>query len=480
MPVDAAFDPLVALNDLLAPIGLDSADAGGAVDFAGRDPILESRLRLGAAIGIPMMAGAVGVAALWRHRGGHGQDLHLDLRQAVYYIAPEILWEPTVNGFPAPAPLVEGNPFLLDIYRTRDGREVVPSAVYPHLMRKWCVFLDVPPARDRVAAAIAEWDSDTLEEQANKAGLPIATARTPQEWLAHPQGALLADGPVIALHKVGEAAPLALGDSDRPLGGIRALSFTHAIAGPTVGRTLAEQGADVLCGTRPDDFEHDFIYDAANIGSRSAYLDLTTADGRDRTEDLLDTAHIVIDNHRRGKLERFGLDPHALAARHPGLISVAVTPYGSQGPWRNYGGFDMNASAATGLMAIEGEPGHVRFPVTSLINDFITGYLGAAGAVAALVKRVTEGGSWRVEVSLARAAMWYPTLGLVDATAAGSSDDTTAREPTPYDAPTPLGALHTPRPAVEFSATPPRWPDPPLVPRGSSAPRWRADARRRR
>ena len=70
--------------------------------------------------------------------------------------------------------------------------------------------------------------------------------------------------------------------SDRPFGGVRVLSFTHAIAGPTVGRVLAEQGADVLGATRPNDFEHDWVYFEANIGSRSAWLDLTKDSGKVR------------------------------------------------------------------------------------------------------------------------------------------------------------------------------------------------------
>lgn len=59
----SAFDPLAELDDLLSPIGLSSTAAGGSVSFAGQDPILPARHRLGAAIGIPMMANAVGVNA---------------------------------------------------------------------------------------------------------------------------------------------------------------------------------------------------------------------------------------------------------------------------------------------------------------------------------------------------------------------------------------------------------------------------------
>jgi crotonobetainyl-CoA:carnitine CoA-transferase CaiB-like acyl-CoA transferase len=108
-----------------------------------------------------------------------------------------------------------------------------------------------------------------------------------------------------------------------------------------------------------------------------------------------------------------------------------------------------------------------------MINDFVTGYMGAVGATAGLVKRATVGGSWRVTVNLTRNAMWYLTLGLVDPALAGRDEEHSLREPKVFDADTPLGALHFPAPQVEFGRTPPAWPDPALVPRGSSSPRWR-------
>ena len=132
------------------------------------------------------------------------------------------------------------------------------------------------------------------------------------------------------------------------------LSFTHAVAGPTVGRVLAEQGADVLGATRPNDFEHDWVYFEANVGSRSAWLDLTKDTGKANVDRLLRDAHVVVNNHRDLKLEKLGIDPHQLARTHPGLVHVSVTCYGSAGPWAHRGGFDMNGSAASGLMVIEG------------------------------------------------------------------------------------------------------------------------------
>ncbi|MHA6758158.1 CoA transferase [Streptacidiphilus sp. PAMC 29251] len=468
------FDPAAALDRLLADTGLTAADAGGTVTFAGRDPIVPGRHRLGACIGIPVMACAVAAMALHRQRGGPVQDLHLDLRQAVHGITPHAFWHPTLGGELPPHPLVADNPFLLDSYRTRDGRTVLASGVYPHLAAAWCRFLDVPPDRDKVAAAIATWGAFALEEAANRAGLPLCVARTPDEWRAHPQGALLAEQPVIGLRRIGDAPPRPLAPADRPLDGVRVLSFTHAIAGPTVGRTLAEQGADVLCATRPNDYEHDFIYAEANVGSRSAYIDLSTGAGRQRAHQLLAEADVVVNNHRGSKLEALGLDPATLAQRYPGIVSVSVSCYGSAGPWAERGGFDMNGSAASGLMTIEGTPGAPRLPVTGMINDFITGYMGAVGATAALVKRATEGGSWHVTVNLTRTAMWYQDLGLVDPSSAGSDAEHSLREPAAYDAPSPLGDVHMLAPPVQFSRTPAAWPTPILVPRGSSKPQWLA------
>ncbi len=472
-PGPIEFDPLAALDRLLSDVELSRAKAGAVVSFTGEDPILPAAHRLGACIAIPIMAGAVAAVAFHRQRRGPVQHLDLDLRQAVHTINPGAFWHPTLNGEPAPHPLVVDNPFLIMPYRTADGRWVMASGVYPHMVAQWCRFLDVPPDPVKVAEAIARWDPFELEERANSIGLPVCVVRTPADWLAHEQGAVLANQPVIGLERIGDAPPRNFAAVDRPFDGIRVLSFTHAVAGPTVGRTLAEHGADVLCATRPNDYEHEFIYAEANVGSRSAFIDLDSAVGQERAAILLASADIVVNNHRSGSLEHRGLEPRELAVRYPGLVYVSVTCYGSTGPWAQRGGFDMNGSAASGLMTVEGTEYEPKLPVTALINDYITGYMGAIGATAALVKRATEGGSWHVTVNLTRTAMWCGTLGFVDPDLAGCDDEHSLREPLPYDAPSPLGDVHMLAPPVHFSQTKPRWPEPILVPRGSSHAEWR-------
>ena len=286
---------------------------------------------------------------------------------------------------------------------------------------------------------------------------------------------------------------LPFGPAKRPLEGIRVLSLTHAIAGPVVGRTLAEQGADVLCVNGTDDFEHDWVYDDANVGTRSTFLDVKDPQQNNICKDLARAADVFVDNFRGRKLAKFGFSPEELAGLRPGIIVVNVRCYGWDGPWFDRGGFDMLGTAASGLAMLEGLSGVPAMPPTGLINDYITGYMGAAGATAALLRRAKDGGSYHVTVSLARCAMWYQSLGLVpeaerafgknylrDVWKLTGQDlpqlahDLKQRliEPAEVVRDTPLGRVRRLAPAVNYSGTPAGWNDPLLVPRGSSSSEW--------
>lgn len=467
------FRPEAELDQVLAQVGLSTADAGGRVSFAGADPILPSRHRLGASMAIPLLANAVGAAAIWRDRTGRGQDLHVDLGQAVHQVSPSTRFTPTVGHHPYPKTQIAGNMFIFDPYRTRDDRTVMATGVYPWMRDGWLRFLDCPPDIERVRKAIGSWDAFELEQAADEAGLIATVARTPEEWREHSQGAALAAEPLISVSKTGAAPARPFGRAQRPLSGCRVLSFTHAIAGPTVGRSLAEQGADVLNVTFPNHYEHDHIYLEANVGSRSAHLDLRDPDDHARVHRLLADADVLVDNHRHGKLERFGLGPAELAETHPGLVTVSVTAFGEVGPWATRGGFDFNASAAAGLMVLEGGDGDPALPLTRVINDHMTGYFGALGALGALRRRAREGGSWHVAVNLTSNAMWCSGLGLVDPAQAGAGEDRQLRSPETVSVDTPLGPLHRLGTQVRWSETPGGWDAPVLVPRGSSRPEWR-------
>lgn len=85
-------------NALMKSIGIDPAEAGSSITSAGDAPILESRIRLGAANSLPYMGAAAAVAMIWKMRTGRGQNLKIDLGKAIHYIAA-IPWS-TLNGRP--------------------------------------------------------------------------------------------------------------------------------------------------------------------------------------------------------------------------------------------------------------------------------------------------------------------------------------------------------------------------------------------
>ena len=487
------------LERLLAPTGVRPSDTGGKISFAGSDPLFPSAIRLGSVFALAAMAAAVGAATIGKMRTGKSQDLSIDLRRSSHGIDPELTFGPTLNGWPYPNPIGNNHPFSVFPYETRDGRWVYPSAVYPAQQFAWTKFFNCGADHHAVAAAISKWDALDLENAANEAGHTLCIARTADEWAKHPQGQYLAEQPVIAIEKIAKGDPQPFGPAQRPLEGVRVLSATHAVAGPVVGRTLAEQGAEVLQFNRVDDFEHPWVYDDANVGFRSTYLDLRRPDNVARCKALAKRADVFVDNFRGRKLADFGLSPEQLAADHPGIVVVTVRCYGWGGPWSERGGFDMLGSAASGVAMAEGENGKPSMPPTALINDYVTGYMGAAGAAAALVRRARDGGSYHVTVSLTRNAMWYLSLGLVPPEERTFAENPFRRfdqlvakpaelvpivmklrerllPPEVLEGDTPLGHLKRLAPAVHFSRTPGNWGDPMLHPMGASAPAWNGGA----
>ena len=133
MTSDDVLDPAQELDRVLAGVGLSAASAGGSVAFTGKDPILKSPWPLSTMGGVALMAKAVAVADLWRHRTGEGQDLSLDLRQVPHRLCPfyDQKWE-LLNGYPPGAPGDPTNPFMPTyMYPTRDGRWIQLLNTYP-------------------------------------------------------------------------------------------------------------------------------------------------------------------------------------------------------------------------------------------------------------------------------------------------------------------------------------------------------------
>jgi len=467
------FDIRTAFDRLMEDLGLSADDTGGALEFLGADPIFESRYRIGACISIPMMGAAVAAAIAWRMRTGQGQDLSLDLRKAIHGVNPLYKFGPTVNGYPYQMPYAVGNNMLFTLYLTKDGRWVLPTGAYPHMTAAWSTLLRCSHEKGAIANAILKWDAQDLDEVAAENNMIFAICRSSEEWARHPQGELLATKPLVEIEKIGDSEVMPFGPGERPLAGVRVLSATHVIAGNVVSRTLAEQGADVLQVAHPREFEHEVFSTDTCAGHRSTWLDLKTPDGARKGHELAAGADVFVDSYRGRSLANLGFSPQELAERRPGLIYCSIRCYGYDGPWANRAGFDMEALCVSGFTFVEGTPDRPKFPPTLVMNDYIAGYLGAAGVTAALIRRAREGGSYHVKICLTRNAMWYPTLGVFDrAQIYASGEPHQLLPPDALTAETPYGEVVRLAPAVKFSQTAGYWRDPILSVRGSNKPEW--------
>ena len=246
------------------------------------------------------------------------------------------------------------------------------------------------------------------------------------------------------------------------------------IAGNVMARTLAEHGAEVLQIAHPEEVENEGLMQDPCAGfTSSAWLDLAAPEGLRRAYELAAGADVFVENYRGRTIADLGMSPEELAARRPGIIYASGKAFSHDGPWANRGGMDMEALCVTGFTTEEGTPPQPKFPPTMVMNDYIAGYIGAAGIQAALIRRANEGGSYHVRVNLARCAMWFMSLGTVDKDApAPTGEQHQLLAPDTITAQTPYGELVRLAPPVQFSETKPYWPDPLLVVRGSSKPAW--------
>jgi crotonobetainyl-CoA:carnitine CoA-transferase CaiB-like acyl-CoA transferase len=167
-----------------------------------------------------------------------------------------------------------------------------------------------------------------------------------------------------------------------------------------------------------------------NRNKKGMALDLKQKEGVEVFKRLVKQADVVIENFRKGTLEKLGIGYEELKKINPRIILCEISGYGRTGPYADKGGFDLIAQGMTGLMSITGEskdrpPMKVGAPLT----DITAGILGATGVLAALVAREKTGAGQRVDTSLYEAGIVHTYWQSAIASATGIS-------------PGPLGSAH--------------------------------------
>lgn len=209
------------------------------------------------------------------------------------------------------------------------------------------------------------------------------------------------------------AAPVASG----PLAGVRVLELAQIMAGPSCGALLADLGADVIKVERlpggddtrryaePSIRGESAAFMMMNRNKRGIAVDLKTAGGRRVLQRLVTQADVLVENYRRGALDRLGLGFDAVQALNPALVYCSISGWGRSGPAADKGGFDLIAQGASGLMSITGEPGRPPVKVGSPVTDINAGILAALGIVSAYVHRLKTGQGQFLDTSLLEAGI---------------------------------------------------------------------------
>jgi crotonobetainyl-CoA:carnitine CoA-transferase CaiB-like acyl-CoA transferase len=460
-------DTMAILADLWAITGLP-AEPLAQVTLSGREPALPSSFRVGAVAQVSIAAVACAANAIWQARGGTLQRVRVDMRHAAVAFRSERYLR--VEGKPLPDPWDD----LAGAYHCHDGRWVRIHTTFPRHRAGILSLLRCAPDRAAVAQALEAWEAPDFEDAAAHVGLVAAMARTFTEWDAHLQGHAVAALPTLTLTKLGDAPPPPWSpDPDRPLTGVRVLDLTRVIAGPVCGRTLAAHGADMLNVSAAHLPSVEPVVIDTGRGKRSTFIDLRAQEGRQTLARLLRDAEVFVQSYRPGALAAQGFGPDEAAAIRPGVIYTSLSAYGQTGPWARRRGFDSIVQTASGLNLAEAQVAGVEHPLPLPCQalDHASGYLMALGALAALLRRATEGGSWHVQVSLAQTSRWLRDLGRVEKGFA-------CADPTFEDVADLLeerasgwGRLRAVRDAAEMSETPPTWRRP-SVPLGSHVPSW--------
>lgn len=210
------------------------------------------------------------------------------------------------------------------------------------------------------------------------------------------------------------------GPNSAPLAGLKVVELARILAGPWIGQTLADLGAEVIKVESPhgDDtrtWGPPFVerpdgkggtekvaayFHAANRGKTSVTCDFGNPEDLARVRALIAEADVLIENFKVGGLKKFGLDYESVAALNPRIVYASVTGFGQSGPRAQNPGYDFLIQGMCGIMDLTGEPSGEPQKVGVAWTDIFTGLYGVIGVQAALAERERSGLGQHIDLAL--------------------------------------------------------------------------------
>lgn len=207
-------------------------------------------------------------------------------------------------------------------------------------------------------------------------------------------------------------------DGDRlnqgALAGVTVLEVANYVSGPFAGMLLSDLGADVIKiePSNGDPFrgwgksDYSATFGSLNRNKKSIVLDLKSQAGRETFRSLAARADVVVENFRPGTMERMELDYDHLQSLNPGLIYCSISGFGSDGPYRDYPGYDTIGQAMGGLLSLLTEKTAPQ-PMGISLSDHLTGVFACYGILAAIIARQRTGRGQRVGTSLIKSTVAF-------------------------------------------------------------------------
>ena len=203
------------------------------------------------------------------------------------------------------------------------------------------------------------------------------------------------------------------------LAGVRVVSLTHYLQGPSCAQFLADLGADVIKIERIGgayerhwsgaktfvNGEHSVFFLLTGRNQRSVEVNIQSLDGQAVLWRLLERADVVVENFRSGTLDKYGFSFDAIRQRNHRAVYCSLTGFGSTGPDRDRPGQDLLLQSLSGLALLSGRADDPPVLMGTAIVDQHAAAIGALGVVAALFRRQLTGAGTRVDGNLLSAAL---------------------------------------------------------------------------
>jgi crotonobetainyl-CoA:carnitine CoA-transferase CaiB-like acyl-CoA transferase len=280
--------------------------------------------------------------------------------------------------------------------------------------------------RRRLPGPCAKVSADAFAFRHPAPRLGEHTAEVTAEWL--PGHGAAGTGSRAALSS--RPGPEVPGDALLPLEGLKVLDLTWVVAGPVIGRALADFGATVVrveSSTRVETARHmqpfhggvpgpenSALYITWNSGKLGVTADLRTGRGQEVVRRLADWSDVVLESFSPGQMRRWGLDYATLSENRPDLIMLSTAIMGQTGPYARLAGYGNVGAALSGFQDIVGWPDRPALGPFGPYTDYVGPRFALTTLLAALDRRRSSGHGCYIDVSQVEAGVYLQSPEMAD------------------------------------------------------------------